>query len=57
MHGQMLSGHFLNVAEAMLGYRQVAAHMRVPLVYPELANRGNRLDHMILNAVRFALFV
>lgn len=57
MNGQMLSGHFMKVAESILGFRQVAANICIPLVLPVLASRGFKLDRMILNAVRFALFV
>ena len=56
MNGQMLSGHFLNKVESMLGYRRVAANMCIPLVFPVLASQGFKLDRMILNAVRFILF-
>ena len=57
MNGQLLSGHFMNVAESVLGYRRVAAKIFIPFVFPALANQGFKLDRMILNAVRFALFV
>ena len=56
-NGQILSGAYMNAAGQMLGYRRAAAYPILPLAFPMLAAQGFKLDRMILNAVRFTLFI
>ena len=56
-YGQLLSGHFMNRAEKILGYRKWSKNIQIPLILPVVGNMGFKLHRMILNATRYSLFV
>ena len=55
--GQLLSGHFMNKAEKILGYQQSPKNILIPLILPVVGNMGLKLHRMILNATRYSLFI
>lgn len=56
-HGQLLSGHYINVAEKILKFNPNPSNIFLPIFLPVIGNSGFKLHEMILNATRFSLFV